>query len=155
VCSNSIPIFNQNSGKVLEVYNSATANGAEVDQWTYNGTQTQHWCLFLIGQGNFSTEIYEMVNSNSGKCLDLPNDNLANGQHLQQWTCNGKEQQQWLWSNDGSYDVIEPYVILNALHGFPYVMEVYNSNTANGAEVDVWWGDETATQEWCPGKACS
>jgi hypothetical protein len=154
-CSNSVAIFNKNSGKVLEVYNSATTNGAEVDQWSYNRTQTQHWCFFTLGYWNNSTPIYEIINNNSGKCLDLTNDNLADGQHLQQWACNGKEQQQWLWSNYGSYDIIAPYTAANNHLGYLYLMEVYKSSTANGAEVDIWTNDGTATQKWCPGRACS
>jgi hypothetical protein len=140
---------------VVEVYNSATGNGAEVDQWTYNGTQTQHWCLFLLGYYQEVIPYYEIVNNNSGKCLDLTNDNLADGQHLQQWACNGNEQQQWLWDNRGSYDIIAPFTAANNRLGYLYMMEVYNSSAANGAEVDIWTGNATATQEWCPGRACS
>lgn len=31
----------------------------------------------------------------SGKCLDDPNSNTANGTYLQIWTCNGQSNQQW------------------------------------------------------------
>ena len=154
VCSNGEAIFNRHSGKVAEVYNSSTANGGIVDQWAYNGTQTQHWCFFTVTTWQ-GIPVYEIVNNNSGKCLDMPNDNLADGQHLQQWTCNGNEQQDWLWLNEGSYDLISPFTTANSNQGFLYVMEVYNSSTANGGEVDVWTGNATATQEWCPGKACA
>lgn len=42
-----------------------------------------------------------IVNAYSGKCLDLPDGNAFNGANLQLWDCNGKANQQWLWS-DGS-----------------------------------------------------
>jgi hypothetical protein len=155
VCSNAEAIFNQNSGKVLEVYDSSTANGGTVDQWAYNGTQTQHWCFITVATLGGGVPVYEIINNNSGKCLDMPNDNLADGQHLQQWTCNGNEQQEWAWFNEDTYDLIAPATDANSIYGYLYMMEVYDSSTANGAEVDVWTGNNTATQHWCPGEACS
>ena len=37
----------------------------------------------------------ELVNPASGKCLDDPNFNTANGTQLELWTCNGGTNQQW------------------------------------------------------------
>lgn len=34
-------------------------------------------------------------------------------------------------------------------------MEVYESSTGDGGEVDVWQGNFTLTQTWCPGSACT
>jgi hypothetical protein len=153
VCSNSEAIFNGNSGLVLEVYESSTAAGGIVDQWAYNGTQTQHWCFTQVTTWN-GDPVYEMINNNSGLCLDLPNDNLANGQHLQQWTCNGTESQEWLWINHDKFDSILPFTEANSNTGFGFVMEVYSSSTGDGAEIDVWQSNFTMTQTWCPGQAC-
>ena len=37
----------------------------------------------------------ELVNPASGKCLDDPGFNTANGTQLDLWTCNGGTNQQW------------------------------------------------------------
>jgi Ricin-type beta-trefoil lectin domain-like len=154
VCSNSEAIFNGNSGLVLEVYESSIANGGVVDQWAYNGTQTQHWCFSKVNTWN-GNPVYEIINNNSGMCLDLPNDNLVNGQHLQQWTCVGDEQQEWMWMNHDKYDTIVPFTEANSNIGWDYSMEVYNSSTGDGGEVDVWQNNFSLTQAWCPGQACT
>jgi len=36
-----------------------------------------------------------LVNPASGKCLDDPSSNTANGTQLVLWTCNGGTNQQW------------------------------------------------------------
>ncbi len=35
------------------------------------------------------------MNPASGKCLDDPNSNTANGTQLELWACNGGANQQW------------------------------------------------------------
>jgi hypothetical protein len=150
VCTGAQALYNGNSGLVMEVYNSSTAAGGIVDQWTYNGTETQHWCFFQTGTDGQSP-IYEIVNNNSGLCLDLPNDNQADGQHIQQWPCNATLSQMWLFTNYDTYDTLESYPLtVNA----DYLLEVYNSSKGNGGEVDIWNSDFTAAQTWCPGAAC-
>ena len=154
-CTGEETLYNQNSGLVMEVYESSTAEGGIVDQWSYNQTATQLWCFIALGSGPGVGEVYELINYNSGMCLDLPDDNLANGQHLQQWPCNGTEAQKWLFVNHDLYDTLEPDTAANSDIGFSYVMEVYGSSVSDGGEVDVWTGNDTPTQGWCPGEACT
>lgn len=149
-CSSAEAIYNGNSGLVLEVYNSSTAPGGIVDQWAYNGTQTQHWCFLKEGTLQDGAAYYEVINNNSGLCLNIPNANEADGQQLEQWTCTGASSELWLWQNKGAYD------ILSSVEGTPgnFAAEVYHSSTSNGGAVDVWQYDDTMTQTWCPGSAC-
>jgi hypothetical protein len=150
-------LYNLNSGKVLEVYNSNTSDGAEVDQWSYDATATQYWCGVVTGYWDGYT-IYNIVNDNSGKCLDLTLDNTADGTHLQQWTCNGNEQQDWMarpamtygpngWYSNGywTWAVVTERASFTA---YPYCMEVYNWSTSDGATIDLWTNDEGANQQW-------
>lgn len=155
VCSGAEAVYNGNSGLVIEVYASSTAAGGIVDQWGYDGTQTQHWCFFqLTSYQNFP--VYEMVNNNSGLCLDIPSGNMVNGQHVQQWPCNGTVNQEWLFENFGNYDTLTSFHSPAGQTGypFPYQLEVYGSSNLNGGAVDIWQNDNTTTQTWCPGTAC-
>lgn len=153
VCSNPYVLYNKHSGKVLEVYHSQTNDGANVDQWTANGTPTQQWCTYLIDhwQNNPNFPIYEVVNNNSGKCLDLTNGNTTNGANIQQWACLGDPQQQWVVTVVNNSYQFWPLTVANTNLGLSYLMEVYNWGTANGDNVDLWRSMDDANQEWCPG----
>lgn len=150
-------IFNHYTGKVLEVYDSNTSDGAEVDQWDYNATATQYWCAVVTGYWNGYT-IYNIINDNSGKCLDLTLDNTTDGTNLQQWTCIGDENQDWMArpgltcdSNGCSQNGTITWAVATeraSFTGYGYVMEVYNWNTNDGANIDIWTNDEGANQQW-------
>jgi Ricin-type beta-trefoil lectin domain-like len=152
-CTNVGAIYNKHSAKVAEVFRSGKANGAKVDQWAYNGTPTQHWTLCLVEHYQ-GIPVYEIINNNSRKCLDLTSDRTRSGTLVQQWTCNGREQQHWLWQNHGTYDVISPFTNANSNSGFSYTLEVRGGSTANGATIDIAISHAATYQEWCPGRAC-
>jgi len=46
----------------------------------------EKWRLDVTSTIN-GVNYYEVVNMNSGKCLDVPNGSTARGVELQQWTC--------------------------------------------------------------------
>ncbi len=54
-----------------------------------------------------STSPVQVVAKNSGKCLDVRSFSKSAGATVQQWSCAGTENQQWLFSatGDGSYEV--------------------------------------------------
>ncbi|GAB3883595.1 hypothetical protein GCM10029964_043230 [Kibdelosporangium lantanae] len=60
-------------------------NGTKVQLWQCNGTGAQQWWP----KGG------TLVNSPSGKCLDIPNSNTANGTQLQIYDCNTTGAQRW------------------------------------------------------------
>jgi hypothetical protein len=72
-------------GKCLDINGGGTANGTTVDLYTCNGTGAQAW----IPQSNG-----ELVNPQSGKCLDDTNWG-GSGTQLQIWACGDGANQQW------------------------------------------------------------
>ncbi len=72
-------------GKCLDVAGAGTANGALVQLYTCNGTGAQTWQAQSNG---------ELVNPNSGKCLDDTGFGGA-GTQLQIWSCSGGTNQAW------------------------------------------------------------
>lgn len=150
-CTGASVVYNRHSGKVLEVYGSGTGNGANVDQWAYNGSATQHWCFFEVGQDAGSIPVYEVVNNNSGKCLDLNHGTTANGANIDQWTCIGALNEEWAaFVVNGSY-MFAPNTVANSNKGWLYVMEVHGAVTANGGNVDLWTSIDATNEEWCSG----
>jgi hypothetical protein len=71
----------------LDVNGSAsTADGTLVNLWTCNGGANQVWEPQANG---------ELLNPQSGKCLDDPASSTTPGTQLEIWDCNGGANQQW------------------------------------------------------------
>jgi beta-glucosidase len=72
-------------GMCLDVDGAGTANGTLIDLYTCNGTAAQVWEPQSNG---------ELVNPNSGKCLDDTGYG-GSGTQVQIWTCDDTSNQQW------------------------------------------------------------
>ena len=72
-------------GKCLDIAAAGTANGTKVQLYTCNGTVAQVWQHQSNG---------ELVNPNSGKCLDDTGSG-ASGTQLQIWSCGATANQLW------------------------------------------------------------
>jgi alpha-galactosidase len=75
----------QSLGKCLDSPTNAAA-GAKVQLWDCNGGTNQQWTL----QSNGTVR-----NNQSGLCLDVNNNQTANGTLTLLWTCTGATNQQW------------------------------------------------------------
>jgi chitinase len=72
-------------GGCLDVAGAGTTNGTLVDYYPCNGTGAQSWVHESNG---------ELVNTNSGKCLDDTGYG-GSGTQVQIWTCDDTSNQQW------------------------------------------------------------
>ena len=75
----------QTLGECLDVTGAGTANGTLVDLYTCNGTVAQVWDPQSNG---------ELINPNSGKCLDDTGFG-GSGTQVQIWACADSSNQQW------------------------------------------------------------
>jgi glucosylceramidase len=87
-------VVNLNSNKCLDVTGRSTANGVHIQQWTCNGGTNQEWHPKVVGT-YAAGDIYNFINLNSGKCLDVTGASTANGAIVEQWPCNGGNNQKW------------------------------------------------------------
>lgn len=87
----------RHSGKLLDVYNLSTEDGADVVQWTANGQNNQRW-EFRDADAGYVT----VVNVNSGKCLDVYGSATGDGARITQWTCHSGTNQQWRLQDAGA-----------------------------------------------------
>jgi hypothetical protein len=151
-------ITNVHSGKCLEVYDWGTANGDQVDQWTcgspQQANQTWEWELegsvSIPGGSGECCDIFELVNKNSGKCLEVYNWGTSNDSKIDQWTCYGDPNQEWLEDPglpcyQGVYfEDYDTYLL-----GDPeMVFEVYGQSTSNGGKVDLYSWNGGENQLW-------
>lgn len=134
--------INVNSQKAMEVNHSSTANGATVDQWPYNGTDTQWWIRAENKNG------YNLVvNVNSGKCLGIGGGVTSSRAPVVQWECNGNPDQKWAWQGTGATNSGWPvYNIVNYNSGL--CIDVPNSSTAQGQALQQYGCNGTNAQAW-------
>jgi hypothetical protein len=129
-------ITNRNSGRVMDVISSSTANNAEVKQYGWNGGGNQKWTFQDAGGG-----YYRVVNQNSGKCLDVASASTADGANIIQYTCGSGTNQQWQWAATGSY------FQLKARHSGK-CLDVVSANTADGAGIQQYTCGSGTNQQW-------
>ena len=95
-------------GKCADVAGANSANGTRIQLWDCNGTVAQRWTMGTDGtrvqlwdcngtgaQRWQATAARELVNPQSGKCLDATGVSSANGTPLQIWQCTGGANQKW------------------------------------------------------------
>ncbi|MEU8550757.1 RICIN domain-containing protein [Streptomyces roseoverticillatus] len=106
-------IVNTTSNRCLEIENSSKSNGAQAQLWTCNGQRGAEWKFVEIG-GSGDNTLYQVVNVNSGKCLEVADSRTDDGAPIQQWTCvKGVKAQQWrnynmlLVNEAGRYATVE------------------------------------------------
>jgi len=130
-------LVNRNSGKALDDYNFATANGSPVVQWTRTSNEAQQWRFLDSGSG-----YYRLQNRNSGKVLDNYNWSSADGTDVVQWSDLNATNQQFRLA-----DSTDGYVRLLNRHSSK-ALEVQGASTADGGKIVQYadWGG--SNQQW-------
>ena len=73
------------SGRCLDVPNSSTANGTQLQLWDCNSNSNQR----------FTYTSSKQLTVYGNKCLDANGAGTANGTKIILWSCNGQSNQQW------------------------------------------------------------
>ncbi len=135
--SGAVKLVNRNSGKVLTISDSSTADGAVAVQWTDNGGTNQQFTLTANADGS-----YRLTNVRSGKLLDSPGGS-GQGAQLVQWTGTTDDNQSWklVPAQTSGY-----YQIVNVRTG--WCADVEGGSTVDGAKVVQWPGTGGANQDW-------
>lgn len=134
--------INGNSRLMLEVFHSSLADGAAVDQYPWNNTDTQRWLRVRTPDG-----YYEVVNVNSGKCVGVNGASPLWGASVIQWTCNGNTDQQWGYRFTGRYINARPvYNLVNRYSGL--CLDVPYSSLVAGTALQQWACNRTGAQDW-------
>ncbi len=128
-------IVNKNSGKVLMTASTSTADGTNIVQGTYSGSEHQQWDVTPVDSrigGDFS--YYEFRAVNSGKTLNDLNYSLDNGGNIILYNAteslSANEQRYLEYAGDG-------YFYIRSRHS-SLCMDVANASSADGANVHQW-----------------
>jgi beta-glucanase (GH16 family) len=86
--------------------------------------------------------VYKLINTGSGKALDVNAAGTADGTNVQIWSDNGTAAQRWqVFDNgDGSYRLINP--------NSGKALDVSAAGTADGTNVQIWTSNGTGAQKW-------
>ena len=125
-----------NSGKCLDVTGASTADGANVQQYSCNGTGAQAYDLMV--EDNY----YHLVNANSGMSVDVLGSGTANGTNVDQWTTYDADNQRFTFNSQGSGE----YSIVG--EGSGKCIDVTGESTADGANVEIWTCSGDSNQSW-------
>jgi endo-1,4-beta-xylanase len=129
-------LVNRNSGKVVDVYNLVTTDGARITQWSRNDGSQQQWQFVDSGGG-----YYRLKSRLSGKVLDVSDRSTADGGVIIQWTDNNATNQQF------SIQTIDGYIqLINRNSG--KAVEVQGASTADGGNIVQYADWNGPNQQW-------
>ena len=150
---------NPDGSNALIVLNADTSNAHtfNVDEngqyFTYTlparAVATFTWTPGSTSTGGISSSTwYEVVNTNSGDCVDDTNGSTSNGTAVQQWACSaGSTNQEWQFqpTSGGYYQVVTRNAPSEAwdVTGGP-------SATGNGTLIQLWSATGGTNQQWLP-----
>lgn len=119
------------AGKCLDVPNSTTTAGTQVEIWSCNGGANQIW--------THSTSNQLTVYSGSAQmCLDAYNNQTTPGTKVEIWPCNGQTNQQWTLNANGTITGVQSGLCLDVTGGA----------TADGALAELWTCNGSSGQQW-------
>ena len=121
-------IVGAQSGRCVDVPNSTTVDGTQVQLWDCNGGTNQRWTHTASRQ--------LMVYGN--KCLDAFGQGTTNGTMVVIWACNGGTNQQWNINANGTITGVQSGLCLDA----------NGAGTANGTRIILWSCNGGTNQQW-------
>ncbi|GGL14019.1 alpha-N-arabinofuranosidase [Sphaerisporangium melleum] len=123
-----VQIVGGQSGRCVDVPNSSTTNGTQVQLWD---------CGSATGQ-RFTSTSGKQLQVYGNKCLDANGQGTANGTQVIIWDCNGQANQQWNVNSSGTITGVQSGLCLDANAG----------GTANGTKLILWSCNGQANQRW-------
>ena len=117
------------SGRCLEVPNSTTTNGTQVQLWDCGAATGQRW-TYTSGR--------QLTVHGGAKCLDASGAGTGDGTQIIIWDCNGQPNQQWTVNANGTITGQQSGRCLDAT----------GAGTANGTKVVLWSCGGQANQQW-------
>ncbi|WP_182881203.1 family 43 glycosylhydrolase [Microbispora sp. H10949] len=133
----SYVLVNRNSGKVLDVYNWATNDGAPLVQYSRNDGAWQQWQFVDSGGG-----YYRLKSRHSGKVVDISGRSTADGADVIQYTDKNATNQQFrVVDTDSGY-----VKLINRNSG--KALEVWEWSTADAGRISQYTDLNGANQQW-------
>lgn len=131
-------LVNRQSGKVMDVTGTSTADGAVIQQWTRNDGNWQQWQFVDSGSG-----YYRLKSRHSGKVLDLWNWSTADKGEFRQYQDRNATNQQFKLGDSASGAYVR---FINRHSG--KAVTVTDRSTADGATITQLTDNNQYNQQW-------
>lgn len=126
------------TSRALDVQAHGVADGSNVQQFTYSGSNNQRWTLTHLG-----SNVYRIVGVESGKALEVASTSTANGTNVDIRTYTGASNQRWTISpTSGGFFRLTPVSSSGS------ALDVNGASTADGANVQQWASTGGNNQQW-------
>ena len=125
------------NGKVLEIKNFNTENGAAIRLWDYAGHPWQQWQFVDAGEGR-----WRIRNRFTGKFIDLALGGVVEGTWLHQWGRTSGLSQCWELESTRNGRTRIRNVLADKY------IDLVGMNTSNGAQAQIWNYVSGGNQEW-------
>ncbi|NUS64422.1 MAG: alpha-galactosidase [Saccharothrix sp.] len=119
------------AGKCLDVPNSTTTAGTQVEIGSCNGGADQTWT-------HTATDQLTVFSGSGRMCLDAYDNQTTPGTKVVVWPCNGQRNQQWSLNSNGTITGVQSGLCL----------DVTGAATANGTRVQLWTCNGQPNQHW-------
>ncbi|GAA3799742.1 arabinofuranosidase catalytic domain-containing protein [Sphaerisporangium flaviroseum] len=123
-----VQIVGGQSSRCVDVPNSSTTNGTQVQLWDC-GSATNQRFTYTSGK---QLQVY------GNKCLDAYGQGTTNGTQVIIWDCNGQTNQQWNVNSNGTITGVQSGLCIDA----------NAAGTANGTKLILWSCNGQANQRW-------
>lgn len=134
-------IKNKNSGLYLDVADGSAADGTNIRQWSYNGSDAQKFRIVHHSNGDY---FILTANSSYQSSIDVNSGSSADGTNIEQWAYWGGAMQLFRiqQNEDGTVS------FLTKASGYTSALDVADGSTSQGANVQQWnyWGGDM--QKW-------
>lgn len=91
---------------VADDLNASGAAGNPIGVWPSKGGNNQQWTI--ITSTGADAGYYTIQNDSSGLCLDVAGASTAQNAAVDQWTCNGQDNQEWQINYTGKWNGNSP-----------------------------------------------
>lgn len=127
---------------------SAATIASDWEQWTTANAFSLNTSLALTGNMNGASldtsAWYNVVNQNSGSCVDAAGWGTTDGTHVQQWACGSQQyNQEWQFQSEGN----GIYSVVNR-NATSEVWDATNQGTTNGTPMQIWTYAGGRNQQW-------
>mgnify|MGYP001310967346 CR=1 FL=1 len=119
----------KHSGKVADVQNGNTADGANIWQWYVNDSNAQRWQISHVADG-----YYSIKNLISNKFMSVQDAGTANGTNVRQWSWTGTCAQLWRFESVGAGF----HKVINKCSGKLLDVQGGPAATGDGTNIQIW-----------------
>ena len=125
-----------NRNFAMDVKSASTANAANIQLYTKNGTKAQNFTFVLYQNGYYEIKTF------AGKAVDVKSAKTANGTNVHQYALNNTAAQQWtvIKNSDGTY------TFKSRCAG--KVIDVKSNSMKNGSNIQIYTSNGTKAQKF-------